>query len=204
MDELWLALEHWLGQQLPEVLADLNPGCSNEELTELELRLNCRLPEDVKAFYSRHDGQKGKTTGLFCGLEFLSTVNLYDEWTVWRDLVVEDEEYVTAIDSESHPNGAIKTVYINLKWIPIARDWGGNHLGVDLDPGSTGVVGQVINFGADESRKFVLASSLTDFIAWMLAQYQAGNYQSTERSLHLKEPPNTHFLDIVPLLFGRP
>lgn len=203
MNALWLGLEHWLGQQLPEVLADLNPGCSNEELTELERRLDCSLPEDLKAFYRRHDGQKGKTTGLFFGLPFLSTSALYEQWGVWRELVLEDEEIVTEIDSESYPNGAIKPVYINLKWIPLAHDGSGNHLGVDLDPGPAGKVGQVINFGADENRKFVLAASITEFMAWMLAQYQASNYQSSERSLALKEPPNRHFLDVVPLLFGR-
>jgi cell wall assembly regulator SMI1 len=79
MNEFWLALEDWIGLQLPEVLADLNPGCSDEELSELEHCLNCRLPEDVKAFYRRHDGQKGESTGLFCGLPFLSTSALYEQ-----------------------------------------------------------------------------------------------------------------------------
>ncbi|HEY9596671.1 MAG TPA: SMI1/KNR4 family protein [Cyanophyceae cyanobacterium] len=204
MDELWSALEEWLGQHLPEVLADFNPGCLSEEFTDLEHCLDCRLPEDVKAFYRRHDGQKGQTTGLFCGLPFLSTLDLYDQWSGWRDLALEDEEIITEIESESYPDRAIKPVYINLKWIPLAHDGSGNHLGVDLDPDTAGVVGQVINFGADETRKFVLADSLTDFMAWMLAQYQAGNYQSSERSLALQEPQNTHFLDIVPILFGRP
>lgn len=202
MDELWLALEDWLGQQLPEVLANLNPGCSNEELRELERRLNYRLPEDIKALYRCHDGQNGKTTGLFCGLNFLNTNALYEQWAAWRDLASED--FATEITGESYPNDAIKPTYINLKWIPLAHDGGGNHLGVDIDLGPTGVVGQVINFGRDENNKFVLAPSLTDFIAWMLAQYQASNYQSSERSLNLKEPPNTHFLDVVPRLFGRP
>jgi cell wall assembly regulator SMI1 len=202
MNEFWLALEDWLGLQLPEVLADLNPGCSDEELSELEHCLNCRLPEDVKAFYRRHDGQKGESTGLFCGLPFLSTSALYEQWTNWHELASED--FATEITGESYPSGAIKPTYINLTWIPLAYDGGGNHLGVDLDPGSAGLVGQVINFGRDENNKFVLASSLTDFIAWMLAQYQAGNYQSSKRSLNLKEPWNTHFLDVVPRLFGRP
>lgn len=204
MDELWSALEDWLGQHLPEVLADLNPGCSSEELTDLEDCLDCRLPEDVKAFYRRHDGQKGHTTGLFCGLPFLSALDLYDQWCGWRGLALEDEEIITEIESESYPDGAIKPVYINLEWIPLAHDGSGNHLGVDLDPDTAGMVGQVINFGADETRKFVLANSLTNFMAWMLAQYQAGNYQGSERSLALKEPQNTHFLDTVPVLFGRP
>src|SRR6476469_4505035 len=200
MDELWLALESWLSQHIPEVLADLNEGCSEAELSELEHRLDCQLPEDFKAFYRHHNGQKGKTTGLFLGLEFIGTSNLYQEWANWRDLMLEDEEIATAIESESFPQDAIKPVYINLKWIPIARDGSGNHLGLDLDPGPAGMFGQVINFGADEERKFVLAPSLTDFVAWMLAQYQSGNYQAEQRSLALQEPPNKHFLDVVPLL----
>jgi cell wall assembly regulator SMI1 len=72
-----------------------------------------------------------------------------------------------------------------------------------LDPGSAGRIGQVINFGRDEHNKFVLGSSLTDLSAWMIAQYQRGNYQRGERSLNLQEPLNTHFLDVVPVLFGR-
>ncbi|MBD1860113.1 MULTISPECIES: SMI1/KNR4 family protein [Trichocoleus] len=202
MDELWLDLDHWLSEHLPEVLADLNSGCSSEQLSELEYRLDCNLPEDFKAFYRHHNGQKGNTTGLFLGLEFLDTDNIYSEWLAWRDLALEDEELATAIESESFPQDAIKTLYINLKWIPIARDWTGNHLGIDLDPGPTGTFGQVINFGADEDRKFVLAPSLTGFIAWMLDQYQSGNYQANERSLALQDPPNQHFLDVVPLVFG--
>ena len=201
MNELWLALENWLAQQLPEVLADLNPGCSAQELDELEQDLNCRLPEDFKTFYQRHNGQQGNTTGLFFGLPFLSTANLLEQWSIWCELA--EEDFATEITGESYPNGAIKPIYINLKWIPLAHDGSGNHIGVDLDPGHAGLVGQVINFGSDENNKFVLAPSLKDFIAWMLAQYQAGNYQSNKRSLNIKEPPFDHFLDAVPLLFGR-
>nr|WP_305955588.1 SMI1/KNR4 family protein [Pseudomonas sp. R2-60-08W] len=46
----------------------------------------------------------------------------------------------------------------------VAYDYGGNHLGVDLDPGEYGVSGQVINFGSDEEEKFVLASSVGTFM----------------------------------------
>ncbi|BAY07622.1 SMI1/KNR4 family protein [Calothrix sp. NIES-2098] len=183
------------------MLADLNPGCSHQEINELEDSLNCQLPEDFKTFYQRHNGQKGNSTGLFFGLPFLSIVNLFEEWSAWRELA--DDDFAMDITGESYPNGAIKTIYINLKWIPIANDGSGNHIGIDLDPDDAGLVGQVINFGRDENNKFVLAPSLADFIAWMLAQYQAGNYQSNKRSLNIKQPAFDHFLDAVPLLFGR-
>ncbi len=211
MDELWEALESWLGQNLPEVIADLNPGCSSEQLHELERCLNCDLPEDFKAFYRRHNGQKGEVTGIFCGLPFLSMDDLLDQWSAWRELAQDfakeaedfgEENYATQITGESYPVDAIKPIYINLKWIPFSHDGSGNHLGIDLDPGSAGIIGQVINFGTDESNKFVLASSITEFMTWILAQYQIGNYKHNERSLNLQEPSNTHFLDIVPILFG--
>ena len=201
MEQLWFALESWLSQHLPEVLADLNPGCDEDALSELENSLNCQVPEDFKNCYRRHNGQKGETTGLFCGLPFLSTSEIYEQWMTWQELA--EEDFATEITGASYPHNAIKPTYINLKWIPFAHDGAGNHLGIDLDPGVAGVMGQVINFGTDENNKFVLAPSLKDFMTWMLFQYRAGNYQSSSRSLALREPHNTHFLDIVPLLFGK-
>jgi cell wall assembly regulator SMI1 len=211
MNELWHQLEQWLGQHLPEALADLNPGCSDQELDQLESRLGCNLPADFRALYRCHDGQKGETTGLICGLQFLSTQALYDEWFAWHELAAdfaqEAEEYndqnlALEITGESYPIDAINPIYINLKWIPFTHDGGGNHLGIDLDPGSTGAIGQVINFGRDEKNKYVIAQSLSEFFDWMISQYQAGNYQSHNRQLFLQQPCSTHFLDIVPILFG--
>lgn len=211
INEQWLTLEHWLSQNLPEVLADLNPGCSSQDLDELAHHLGCSLPEDFRAFYQRHNGQKGNTTGIFCGLPYLSLEALYSEWSGWQELWVEfareaemygEESLAFEITGQSYPIHAIKPTYINLKWIPIAHDGGGNHLGIDLDPGAAGTIGQVINFGRDEKDKFVLATSLANWMAWMMTQYQQGNYQRSQRSLALQEPANSHFLDGVPQLFG--
>ncbi|MFJ9499072.1 SMI1/KNR4 family protein [Brevibacillus centrosporus] len=57
----------------------------------------------------------------------------------------------------------------NRYWLPISKDWGGNHLGLDLDPDEQGRMGQVINFGRDEEVKYVVALSLR-FIrfAWIM------------------------------------
>ena len=36
ISQLWQDLETWLQQEIPELLADLNPGCSDQKLAELE------------------------------------------------------------------------------------------------------------------------------------------------------------------------
>ena len=66
---------------------------------------------------------------------------------------------------QSFPEGAIQLDYINRGWIPLSRDGGGNHIGVDLSPGPKGTKGQVINFGRDEREKCVLAASWGEFLS---------------------------------------
>jgi cell wall assembly regulator SMI1 len=205
MTVLWQALEAWLQQEIPELLADLNPGCSEVKLTELERRLDCQLPADFKAFYKIHDGQRGDTTGLFFGLPFLSTDALYDHWSTWRELSPED--FANEITGMSYPPEAIIPTYINLQWIPFTHDGSGNHLGIDLAPGPTGTLGQVINFGPDELDRYVLAPSLEAFVRWTVDQYQSGNVtiafrpEYGRRILTIREPAFEHFQDALPQLF---
>jgi cell wall assembly regulator SMI1 len=66
---------------------------------------------------------------------------------------------------DSQPPGAIQKVYAHPAWIPLARDWGGNNLAVDLAPGPTGKWGQVILFGRDYDCKYVVARSWSAFLA---------------------------------------
>ena len=69
----------------------------------------------------------------------------------------------------STPEGAIKKKYFHLKWLPIISDYGGNFIGIDLDPDEQGAKGQVIIFGRDEEDMLVLANSWNDFLDWNLA-----------------------------------
>jgi cell wall assembly regulator SMI1 len=103
--------------------------------------------------------------------------------------------------------GAVQALYAKKYWIPFAYDYGGNHLGVHLDPGARGTLGQVINFGSDEEEKFVVASSLAVFIEWLVDQLESGIFAIREeddggRSLNTKVPETLHFLDSIPILFA--
>ena len=119
-------------------------------------------------------------------------------WKVWKELI--DEGINGVILGESHIPGKVKAMYANKKWIPFAYDWGGNHLGIDLDPGVKGTVGQVINFGRDEDTKFVFADDLQTFLNWFITQLESENYiisidEDGKKNFSTKNPEMTHFLD---------
>ena len=66
---------------------------------------------------------------------------------------------------DSQPSRAIQKAYAHPGWIPLARDWGGNNLAVDLSPGPAGKWGQVILFGRDYDCKYVVSRSWSAFLA---------------------------------------
>lgn len=66
---------------------------------------------------------------------------------------------------DSQPPKAIQKAYAHPSWIPLARDWGGNNIAVDLAPGPAGKWGQVILFGRDYDCKYVIARSWAAFLA---------------------------------------
>ncbi|KAF2142954.1 uncharacterized protein K452DRAFT_307847 [Aplosporella prunicola CBS 121167] len=66
---------------------------------------------------------------------------------------------------DSQPPNAIQKAYIHPAWIPLARDWGGNCIAVDLAPGPAGRWGQIIIFGRDYDCKYVVSRSWAAFLA---------------------------------------
>lgn len=66
---------------------------------------------------------------------------------------------------DSQPPKAVQRAYAHPAWIPLARDWGGNNIAVDLAPGPMGKWGQIILFGRDYDCKYVIAKSWAHFLA---------------------------------------
>lgn len=94
---------------------------------------------------------------------------------------------------ESVPPLAIQKVYAHPAWIPLARDWGGNNLAVDLAPGPKGTWGQVILCGRDYDTKYVVARSWADLLATVAADLSSGRWFIDDESgeLKLREFKNT-------------
>ena len=87
---------------------------------------------------------------------------------------------------DSQPPNAVQRVYAHPGWIPLARDWGGNNIAVDLAPGPTGKWGQIIIFGRDYDCKYVVARSWSAFLAMVADDLQSEKWWVDEDTNELK------------------
>jgi cell wall assembly regulator SMI1 len=186
----------------------LNAGATKEEIALLKSSFDFELPQSLIDLYEMNNGQiqypyQGST---FISLSFMDITDLLVNYKVWKDLFFEpmgmNETFGDYFDYEkeggkSFPEKAIKVKYINLKWIPIFHDGGGNHIGIDLDPGVKGTLGQIINFGRDQNEKYVLAKDLEHFFLHINAHIDAGE-------LKCEKAVGFDALDFQKMSFGNP
>ena len=90
---------------------------------------------------------------------------------------------------DSQPPKAIQKAYAHPSWIPLARDWGGNNIAVDLAPGPMGKWGQIILFGRDYDCKYVIARSWSHFLGVVADDLTSNRVEVDEDSgdMRLKE-----------------
>ncbi|MGN7721215.1 leucine-rich repeat domain-containing protein [Chitinophaga sp. 22620] len=197
------AIKALLANEYPELNASLNPPATEADITRFETATGLALPDELKQLYRLHNGESGHA-GLFFGLPFISIDEALAEWKTWESLAGSTASLDPGITSV--PANHIKEQYVNTRYLPISKDYGGNNIGIDLDPGPDGVSGQVINFGRDEDTRFVIAPSLAGFMEFILHHVKNGNYRfeingdeedEEPRSFLLKEPVNSHFLDAL-------
>lgn len=68
----------------------------------------------------------------------------------------------------------------------MARDWGGNHIAIDLAPGPSGKWGQIIIFGRDYDCKYVISRSWASFLATLADDFCSGKVIVDEETNELK------------------
>jgi cell wall assembly regulator SMI1 len=188
------ALEAWLkrfDERKIEMRKQLNPPASAEQIAKLEKKTGIKLPDDLRVLYLIANGQQDpfKVTyrtgqpniielpfplaadafvgNLFGSYDFLSTIEAEKEWENWR-VIYSGSSQAERDDFDAHvevrPGDPVRKHYANLRWLPFARDGGGNSYAVDMDPAEGGRMGQVIVIGPDEDLRRVLAPSLKEFL----------------------------------------
>lgn len=173
----------------------------NELEHELDVSLPMEVRESLQIHDGQERG--GRPTGIIFGCMLLDCEEIVQEWKNWRTVNEEFLTLPTLQRHESFPKGfnppqqstnpgtnplwrqelldrqdsqparAIQKAYAHPGWIPLARDWGGNNIAVDLAPGPVGKWGQIIIFGRDYDCKYVVARSWAAFLA-MVADDMSG------------------------------
>lgn len=191
----WSKIDRWAEKNYEELWDQLCEGCTQNDINELEHDLDCSLPLEVRESLTVHDGQErgGLPTGILFGCMLLDCEEIVQEWKNWRTvneeflgsstLPLQTPKAFGASSSatqqgsnplwrqelldrqDSQPPRAIQKAYAHPGWIPLARDWGGNCIAIDLAPGPAGKWGQVIIFGRDYDCKYVIARSWASFLA---------------------------------------
>jgi cell wall assembly regulator SMI1 len=165
MENYWKDIEEALSTLGCAGEAKLNSGASTEDIDALEEHLGVSLPDELKDFLSIRDGQNDEGAGIVFGEQILSPSSIKRCWDDWRGIDEEEMNEDCADFMESDPEGYIKPMYTNRKWIPLTHDWGGNHIGIDFDPDAKGTIGQIIAFGRDEDTKRLIASNFSEFLS---------------------------------------
>lgn len=171
----WLSYQEKVSRWFPEHYKHLNPPASEDEISHLETVLGYEIPEDMKTLYRLNNGESEEGLGIFYGLRFIPLYEVEQHWLCWKKIIEDGLEDFNEFCT-SNPEEIIQRVYANEKWIPLIYDWGGNHIGIDLAPGTKGCVGQIINFGRDEDDKYVLAPNLAELLQLLDTKFQ-GNLQ---------------------------
>lgn len=135
---------------------------------------------------------------MFVSLPFNPLDVVARHWRLNQETLSEMDED-TGAPLPSYPPGAVKSAVCNNSWIPISDDAGGNHMGIDLDPGPTGDAGQWIIFGTDEFELFRVASSFGAFLHWVACEMEAGHFAASDagdwrwqNSSHLHDALGAH------------
>lgn len=202
-------LDAWYAAHLPPDQHRLNPPATEAQLAAFEQLVGRTMPRAFHQLYQWHDGEQDGSWGYVYGLQLLPLEQVAFQWTSWNEVLADFDGDRYAIPGGGWPQGAVDPAYINPGWIPLTHDWGGNHIGLDLDPWPEGRIGQVILFGRDEEVKAVFAPSLGGFLEWIAGLLESGNFildtdPETGRlsDMRLKEPESTHFHDEARVLLG--
>lgn len=172
---------------------ELNKGATADELAQLETHIGLQLPDSFKQFLSIHNGQD-KGVGFFFGKGLLSVSGIMAEWYNWTALENDglNEEFAQSMTSK--PEGFVKPLYMNRKWLPFSADYSGNHVGVDFDPDSRGTYQQIITFGRDENAKTVKADSFRVFLAKYIKHLETIDWTITTEGWEIRsEEYKKHF-----------
>lgn len=166
-------------EEIKEIFKELFPtknvfrdGAQPSEILKFESETEIKLPDDVACYFELVNGQH-YVNGLlaaFFNIWMLGLDEIRTSFKMELDFIHDNFE---CFDQGAIPKDAVRTTYCdNQIFLALANDNAGNSMGVDLNPGPNGKIGQVVMWGndilLDEWPMIVLFDSWLDFLKHFL------------------------------------
>ena len=189
INALWARLEAWGRDNAPNMLEDLNPGASDEELGDLQTALDRELPETFLQSLKLHNGESdGWPCKVFADMgAYLPCSQIVENWQMRVQIagqVGDDfsaEERAEQIrDGIIFVDGPVSPAAFNAGWIPIMDSNGDVFWALDYAPAEGGVPGQVIQVDLEGCDWKVVATSFDELLDAYVAALEAGEYRIEE------------------------
>ena len=172
MREAWTRIVTWCERYAPEVLANLNPGATDEQIAEAEAHLGVTFPDDLRELYRLHDGQKNGLGGAspFDVEEWLPLHDVVDGWDSWEEL----RKAGTFDGWETETGDEVSKVWWHPCWIPFAYFGAGGEYCVDMSPAEAGTVGQIIITWRNDAMRYIDTPSLAAWLGRIADDMESG------------------------------
>ncbi|HEX6482860.1 MAG TPA: SMI1/KNR4 family protein [Ktedonobacteraceae bacterium] len=160
---IWNFIEDWMQRNAPDLLVKLRPPATEPQIQAVEAALSVTFPEEIKAFWSIHDGTDNT---LFGWWQFLSMQEIMRECQQNRTY-----EWWPAT------------------WIPFASDWCGDYICMDMDSALQERRGQIMYYD-HEGGNLSVAPSLWILMSTFVNDLEDGEYEVNEYGVLVSEEVN--------------
>lgn len=180
VNTIWKKIESWLSHNAPPVLRSLRGGATEQEIASVEAAIGHTFPSDYRESLLIHEGQELDQFG--CSPGFVYGLNLYPLSKVLFGRKMINDLLRTGLghDLVIKTHGAVRPVWLDRAWIPIADDGNNNHCCLDLNPAADGHVGQVIKVWNESHLRVVQSKSFHEWLAAFAELLEGGEYIYSE------------------------
>ena len=174
----WQRIAKWYADNTPSGLT-LADGASHEQLAAFENAVSQRLPPDFRESYLLHNGTGDSFLLYFGELMTLDAIEkIWRRYGEWQDT----RSYGIGDDWQTSAKGPIRPFWWRRSRIPITENGSGDHVFVDLAPAKGGRRGQLLKYSHETGPAFVLAESLSAWLAEIASDLERGKYVYIEHA----------------------
>jgi GTPase len=164
IESQWLALTSALLKRDPSL--EFRRPASALALTNIETELGRPLPDELHQLYRLNDGQSHPTNDSL-GLLLLSLAQSQSVLRSFQHLLEEDPDAQRVVQEQEFDvqDGMVQFLKFHRLWWPVFQTQD-DYVCVDLDPGPSGIGGQLVLCGPKVKTPLVIAPALSEFVSW--------------------------------------